>query len=192
MALAITRETALIIVDVQRDFCPGGALAVPQGDEVVPVLNRYIEKCHSSGGYLFVTRDWHPADHISFKPQGGPWPPHCIQRTAGAGFHPDLALPEWLEIVSKGTHSDQEAYSGFEGTDLERRLRARGIKQLLIGGLATDYCVKSTVLDGLKHGFEVIFLEDASRGVNLQPDDGNRAVAGMVEAGALRAGLENF
>jgi nicotinamidase/pyrazinamidase len=190
MALPITKETALIIVDVQRDFCPGGALAVANGDEVVPVLNQYMDKVAAEGGQLFATRDWHPADHVSFKARGGVWPPHCIQKTEGAGFHPDLRLPDWTEIVSKGTDPDQDAYSGFQGTDLEKRLRSSGIERLLVGGLATDYCVKSTVLDGLKLGFEVVLLEDASRGVNLLPADSDKAVDQMIREGALRGRLD--
>lgn len=192
VGILVTKDSALILVDVQRDFCPGGALSVPGGDEVVPILNRYVRKCVPAGAHLYATRDWHPAHHMSFKTQGGAWPPHCIHDTPGAAFHPSLALPEQMEIVSKGTRPDEEAYSGFQGTDLERRLRAGGTRRLLIGGLATDYCVKSTVIDGLKLGFEVVLLEDAVRGVEVQPGDSQRAIEEMVKAGAVRARFDEI
>jgi nicotinamidase/pyrazinamidase len=192
MTAFAVRETALIVVDVQRDFCPGGALAVPHGDEIVPILNQYIRMCPQSGLPLFATRDWHPVDHVSFKERGGMWPRHCVQGTLGAEFHPDLTQPAGMEIVSKGTHSDQEAYSGFQGTDLEKRLRSQGIRCLLVGGLATDYCVKSTVMDGLKLSFQVVLLEDAVRGVDLQPGDSLQAIEEMTRSGAMRAVLKDI
>lgn len=189
MPVEIDKHTALVVVDVQKDFCPGGALAVREGDKVVPVLNKYIEKFRKAGAPIIFTRDWHPSDHSSFKAQGGPWPPHCIQNSEGAKFHPNLSIPLEVEIVSKADKKD-EAYSFFQGTDLAGKLQQRGIKRLLVGGLATDYCVKETVLDGLKHGFEVYHLDDASRGVEVNPGDSERALKEMVAKGAKRITLE--
>lgn len=185
MPVEIDKHTALVVVDVQKDFCPGGALPVADGDKVVRILNQYIEKFRRTGAPMIFTRDWHPLDHSSFKDQGGPWPPHCVQNSEGARFHPDLLVPPEGEIVSKADKKD-EAYSFFQGTDLATKLRERGIKRLLVGGLATDYCVKETVLDGLKHGFEIFHLDDASRGVNVNPGDSDRALQEMVAKGAKR------
>jgi nicotinamidase/pyrazinamidase len=180
---------ALVIIDVQNDFCPGGALAVTGGDQVVPALNRYIDKFRRSNLPIIATRDWHPEKTTHFKSYGGPWPPHCIQGTKGAEFHADLVLPANTVIVSSGTAPDEEGYSGFEGRDdhgasLADVLRANAVERIFVGGLATDYCVKHTVLDGLKHGFKVTVLEDAIRGVNLNLGDSERAIAEMRRAGA--------
>jgi nicotinamidase/pyrazinamidase len=180
---------ALVIIDVQNDFCPGGALAVSHGDQVVPALNRYIDKFRRSNLPIIATRDWHPEKTTHFKAYGGLWPPHCIQGTQGAEFHADLALPADTVVVSSGIGPDEEGYSGFEGRDdqgasLADVLRANAVGRIFVGGLATDYCVKHTVLDGLKHGFKVTVLKDAIRGVNLKPEDSERAIAEMSEAGA--------
>ena len=185
-------KAALVIVDVQNDFCPGGSLAVADGDKVVAVLNRHIEKFDRAGLPIFATRDWHPARTKHFNTDGGHWPPHCVQGTDGGKFHPALALPNSAIIVSKGVSADADSYSGFEATDaagagLAERLRGLGVERIFVGGLATDYCVKFTVLDGLKEGFKVTLLEDAIRGVNLRPDDSDRAIDEMVRAGADRA-----
>jgi nicotinamidase/pyrazinamidase len=184
---------ALVVVDVQNDFCPGGALAVADGDRVVPALNRYIERFEGAGLPVFATRDWHPEKTRHFKSYGGVWPAHCIQGTQGAELRADLRLPPGAVIVSKGTAADEENYSGFDGRDvrgvaLGELLRGRGVKRIFVGGLATDYCVKHTVLDGLKHGFRVVLLADAARAVNLQPDDGERALDEMARAGAEKIG----
>jgi len=191
LPVEIDKHTALVVVDVQKDFCPGGALAVREGDKVVPVLNKYIEKFRKAGAPIIFTRDWHPSSHSSFRDQGGPWPQHCIRNTQGAKFHPDLAKPRPEEIVSKADKKD-EAYSFFQGTELAGKLRQRGIRRLLVGGLATDYCVKETVLDGLKYGFEVYHLDDASRGVNVKPDDSERALQEMTAKGAKRITLQDL
>ena len=183
---------ALIIVDVQRDFCSGGALPVPEGERIIPVLNKYIEKFSKAGGLIVATRDWHPPNHISFKNYGGTWPPHCIQGTPGADFHPDLKLPKESKIVSKASQADKEAYSGFDGTDLERELRDAGIRRVFVGGLATEYCVKSTVLDALNLGFETVLLLDAIKGVDVNPGDSERAIREMLESGAKKASLSDF
>jgi nicotinamidase/pyrazinamidase len=185
LTLAIDKSTALVVVDVQNDFCPGGALAVSNGDIVVAVLNKYIQLFRKAGAPIFYTRDWHPQDHSSFKSQGGPWPPHCVQGTDGAKFHPDLIPPVPGEVISKADEKD-EAYSFFQGTDMAERLRRQGITTLLVGGLATDYCLRETVLDGLKFGFRVYHLDDASKGVNVRPDDSDRALQEMVSKGAKR------
>ena len=161
------------------------------GDKVVPVLNEYIEKFRKAHAPIIFTRDWHPLDHSSFKEQGGPWPPHCVQDSEGARFHAELNVPPEGEIVSKADKKD-EAYSFFQGTDLATKLHLRGIRRLFVGGLATDYCVKETVLDGLKYGFEVFHLDDASRGVNVHPDDSERALEEMVTAGARRITLRGM
>lgn len=184
MSLPLETRDALVIVDVQNDFLPGGALAVPDGDAVLPVLNSYIALFESRGLAIFATRDWHPRDHCSFRAQGGPWPPHCVAFSRGAAFATDLQLPCSAVIVSKAQAPDRDAYSGFEGTELETLLRARGASRLLVGGLATDYCVLNTVRDGLARGFQVRLLTDAIRAVNVNPGDGDRALAEMSGLGA--------
>ncbi len=183
---------ALLIVDVQNDFCPGGALPVAGGDKVVPVLNRYIERFRTAALPILATRDWHPERTSHFNTLGGVWPPHCIQGTRGADFHPDLALSDDEVIISKGMGPQEDSYSGFQGTDakavkLADLLRRRGVERIFVGGLATDYCVKFTVLDGLKEGFKVVLLEDAVRGVDIQPGDSERAIAEMIRAGAEKS-----
>ncbi|MFQ6075147.1 MAG: nicotinamidase [Candidatus Bathyarchaeia archaeon] len=189
MRFKIDERSALIVVDVQRDFCPGGALPVPEGDRVVPILNRYIQKFKEAGAPIYATRDWHPPNHTSFKPQCGPWPTHCVQSTTGAEFHGDLRLPRGTRIVSKATDPEKEAYSGFDGTGLGEELRRRGVWRVFVGGLATDYCVKSTVLDALRLGFETVLLEDAIRGVDVEPGDSERAIKEMVAKGVREATL---
>jgi nicotinamidase/pyrazinamidase len=175
---------ALVIVDVQTDFCPGGALAVPEGDLVVPVLNRWIDQARRAGALIVATRDWHPPDHGSFAAQGGPWPVHCVQETPGAAFHPNLALPDDAVIISTGIAPEDEGYSGFQGTDLAQRLKTAGVRRLWVGGLALDYCVRATVLDGLEARFDVHLIGDALRAVNIDPQDGQRALKRMKSAGA--------
>jgi nicotinamidase/pyrazinamidase len=178
---------ALIVVDAQVDFLPGGSLAVPGGDEVVPVLNRCIELFHARELPVYFTRDWHPADHVSFREQGGPWPPHCVQGTQGAGFAPGLDRDRDDQVISKADNSDRDSYSNFEETDLKERLRYQKVRRVFVGGLATDYCVLNTVGDALKEGFEAVLLVDAIRAVNVKPGDGERAVRKMVKLGALEA-----
>ena len=175
----------LIAVDIQNDFLPGGSLAVPKGDQIIPVMNRYIEISTSRGLPVFATRDWHPVKHISFREQGGPWPPHCVANTEGADFATGLNLPPRAVIISKGTAIDADAYSGFEGTDLDERMKSADIERLLIGGLATDYCVLNTVKDAIRLGYKVLLLEDAVRAVNVNPGDGKKAVEEMKRFGAV-------
>lgn len=181
---------ALVVVDVQNDFLPGGALGIRDGDQIVPVLNRYLERFHELGLPIFATRDWHPADHCSFAAQGGPWPVHCVAGTPGAEFAPGLRLPPGTGIIDKATRRDREAYSTLEGTDLGPRLRAAGVDRLFIGGLATDYCVLSTVRDAARMGFAIIVLGDAIRAVDVEPGDGARAIAEMRQLGAEFTGLK--
>ena len=178
-------STALIIVDVQNDFLPGGALAVPHGDEVVPVLNRYIAEFEQQKLPIFATRDWHPPDHCSFRTQGGPWPVHCVMHTKGAAFPPSLRLPSSAIVVSKPSAPDHETYSAFAGTDLEQRLRRASVDRLYVGGLATDYCVLNTVKDALRRGFKVRLLKAAIRAVNVSPNDGLNAESEMARLGAV-------
>ncbi len=192
MTVRLKPGDALVIVDVQNDFLPGGALPVPQGDGVVPVLNEYIHRFRQAGLPIVATRDWHPPDHCSFRDRGGPWPAHCVQGTPGAEFAPGLELPDDALVVSKATEPDQEAYSGFQGTDLDARLRAMGVRRLFVGGLATDYCVKQTVLDALRLGYQVYLLTDAIRAVDVHPGDGEAAIDEMRRAGALPLTLSDL
>jgi nicotinamidase/pyrazinamidase len=179
--IAIDRvRDALIIVDVQNDFCPGGALAVPSGHEVIPVVNRLLQHQWLS----VATMDWHPADHCSFAPHGGPWPPHCVQDSAGAQLHPELNAQQIEVVLTKGSHPDEEAYSGFHGTQLAKILREKGVNRVVVCGLATDYCVRATALDALQEGFEVVVLADAVRGVDVHPGDSQRALEDLRRAGA--------
>jgi nicotinamidase/pyrazinamidase len=173
---------ALIIVDFQNDFCPGGALAVPGGDEIADRLN--LLGASSDYDLVVATRDWHPPDHGSFAEQGGPWPVHCVAGTPGAELHPALDREPIDEIVDKGQDPGTEGYSGFEATGLETLLRDRGIDQVTVVGLATDYCVKNTALDALREGFAVTVDSNAVRGVEVEPGDSERALAELRAAGA--------
>lgn len=189
--LTLQTGDALFIVDVQNDFLPAGNLPVPDGDQVVPVINRYIQIFHDhnlpalAGLPIYATRDWHPTGHCSFTGQGGTWPEHCIANTPGAEFAPGLSLPADVTVISKATRVDKEAYSGFEDTDLTQQLKDRHITRLFIAGLATDVCVLNTVKDALKAGFQVYLLEDAVRAVNIKPDDGKNALTKMEQLGAI-------
>jgi nicotinamidase/pyrazinamidase len=175
---------ALLVVDVQRDFCPGGSLAVKDGDKVVPKLNKVVEAFEAVGLPVFFTRDWHPRNHVSFKAQGGPWPPHCVQDTPGAEFHPKLKVPRDAAVISKGDDPKLEAYSGFQGTDLGNRLKALRVEEVFIGGLTTDYCVKESTLDAISIGLKVGVLTDCIRGVNVHPDDSEKALKLIRSKGA--------
>ena len=175
---------ALIVVDVQNDFLPGGSLAVPGGDEIIEVLNHYIAVFSTRNLPVFATRDWHPLHHVSFREQGGPWPPHCVAGTVGADFAFGLRLPASVRVVSKGTAAEKDAYSGFAGTDLDAQLHAASVRRVFVGGLATDYCVLNTVSDALAKGLETFLLEDAVRAVDVSAGDGARALAQMRARGA--------
>jgi nicotinamidase/pyrazinamidase len=181
--MSSSKKRALIVVDVQNDFCPGGALAVAQGDEVVAPLNKLIEEFLERGEPVFKSRDWHPEKTRHFAAYGGTWPVHCVQNTKGAEFHPELIDDMHIRVVSKGL-GDEDSYSAFDGTDLALQLRRLGTEEVWVGGLATDYCVKNTVLDALKEGFRVRALKNAMRAVELKPGDGELAIAEMQNAGA--------
>ena len=180
--------TALLVVDVQNDFCPGGALPVPGGDRVVPALNRHMAEADARGWPVYASRDWHPAATRHFAPHGE-WPPHCVQNTEGAGFHRDLRLPDSAIIVSKGQAVDSHGYSALEGNTPDGRtllaeLTERRIDHLYVGGLATDYCVKHSVLDAVRAGLKVTVLADSIAGVDVTPGDSAHAIAEMQAAGA--------
>jgi nicotinamidase/pyrazinamidase len=178
-------DAALILVDVQNDFCPGGALAVADGDRVVPVLSREADRFAKAGRPVVLSRDWHPAETTHFDT----WPPHCVQGQPGARFHPKLRLPGGAIVVSKGMGATEDAYSAFQARDdagrpLADLLRQRGVRRLVVGGLATDYCVRATVLDALRQGFQVTVIENGIKGVELRPGGSARATDEMRGAGA--------
>jgi nicotinamidase/pyrazinamidase len=184
-------RSALIIVDVQNDFCPGGALAAPGGDRIVPALNKYIAEARASGMPIYASRDWHPAVTTHFKAYGGPWPPHCVAGTPGAAFHPSLDLPADTIVISKGDVPDKPGYSAFDGRTAGGRpllddLRDHGIESLYVAGLTAEYCVKQTVMDALAAGLRVDVLDDAVGGLNAAPGDADRALDEMAAAGAGR------
>ncbi len=190
-------DRALLIVDVQNDFCPGGALGVRAGDEIVPVLNRYAERFHDAELPVIASRDWHPARTTHFKAWGGPWPPHCVAGTPGAAFHPDLRLPEHTIVVSKGTDPEAHGYSAFDartpgGEGVAALLDGLGVRTIYMGGLATDYCVLNTVLDARRHGLDAVILLDAVRGIDVEKGDVARALDRMLRAGARTATLETI
>jgi nicotinamidase/pyrazinamidase len=173
-------DGALVIVDFQNDFCPGGALAVDGGDEIAEPINELARRVPT----VVATRDWHPPDHASFETEGGPWPIHCVQGSDGAQFHPNLDTQPIDAVVDVGSGRDDEGYSGFEKSELERILRDRGAERLIVTGIATDYCVRATVLDACGLGFDVTVVEDAIRAVNVDPGDDRRAIEEMKAAGA--------
>jgi len=180
-----SENAALILVDIQNDFCPGGALAVAEGDEIIPVVNHFMPHFP----LVISTQDWHPANHISFQARGGPWPPHCVQGTSGAELHPALATDAIAHHFRKAASPDRDAYSEFEGMDadgqtLDAVLKANGVKTVYIVGLATDYCVRATALDALRLGYETYAITDAMRAVNVDPDDGAKALDELQQHGA--------
>jgi nicotinamidase/pyrazinamidase len=179
---ALRPGDALIIVDVQIDFCPGGALPIERGNDVVPVLNRWIDAAVDAHVPVLASRDWHPRQHVSFTESGGEWPVHCVQDSHGARFHPDLKLPESAIIVTKGVRFDRDQYSAFDETGLAIELRKRGVQRVWVGGLAQDVCVRATVLDARREGFDAIVIADAVRPVTRA--GGERANEDMGQAGA--------
>ncbi len=190
-------KKALLIVDVQNDFCPGGALGVPEGDKVVPYINKYIRIFLKKKLPIFATRDWHPIKTKHFKDFGGVWPVHCIQNTKGAQFHPKLRLPKEATLLYKGVYPGKDGYSAFEaenenGLNLLCLLKRIGVKEIYISGLATDYCVKFSAMDALKAGFRVKLLVDAIKGVNLKPEDSESAIREMVRKGAKKITLKKL
>lgn len=181
--LLLQPHDALLIVDVQNDFCPGGSLAVPGGDRIIPVLNEWIAAARNKGNIIIASRDWHPMEHVSFEARGGPWPEHCVQDSRGAEFHPELNLDDKVVKVSKGTHFDQDAYSAFDDTGLGTYLRRYEVERLWVGGLALDVCVKATALDATQEGFEVHLIPSAVRAVNEL--NGEDALNEMKDAGVV-------
>jgi len=180
MAIKIDRSYALLIIDMQNDFMPVGTLPVPDSDKIIPVLNKYIDMFVSNKLPIFATRDWHPQNHMSFKQCGGIWPMHCVKNTFGAGFPSELRIPRSTTVISAGYEYDKEGYSGFEATELNRKLEQKEVKHLLVGGVATDYCVKHTVLDALGRGLDVVVLEDAIKAIK----NGEEAIKEMKKKGA--------
>jgi nicotinamidase/pyrazinamidase len=189
---------ALIIVDVQYDFCPGGNLPVPHGDEVIPVLNAYLGRAVAASIPIFASRDYHPPDTAHFAERGGIWPVHCVQGTQGAELHSDLHLDPSTRIVTKGDSREDHGYSAFEGRlgeggqTLAEALREAGVTRVFVGGLATDYCVLQTVLDACREGLVTVYLQDASRPVEVNPGDGSKAEDEMRSAGAQMCTLQEF
>jgi nicotinamidase/pyrazinamidase len=180
---------ALLVVDPQIDFFPGGALPVAEGDAILPTVNRALRVFSNAGLPIFVTRDWHPADHCSFAAQGGPWPEHCVKGTAGAELHPDLELPPIFSVVQKATTSDREAYSDFEGTGLDEVLRTQKIERVVVCGLALEYCVRAACLDAINAGLDAVLLSNGTRAVEVQPGDGERTLEELRTAGVeIRSG----
>lgn len=180
-------KSALHVTDIQNDFCPGGALGVPGADAIIPIVNDYIRFFHRQGFPVIASRDWHPPNHCSFKEQSGIWPVHCVQGSWGGQFHPKLVMAPGAIIISKATDPKREAYSAFEGTPLDERLRGLGTETLFVIGVATDYCVRNTVLDACKLGYRVVVLEDAIRGIDATPGDCERAMHDMCAVGAITA-----
>ena len=190
MKVSLTAGSALLIVDLQNDFCEGGALPVPGCSSVVTTVNKYIDMFIKHRALIIASRDWHPPNHISFKTRGGPWPPHCIQGSKGAEFHPGLALPSNAIVVSKAYLPDREAYSAFDGTELHYVLSMNSVRRLFVAGVATEYCVKASVLDALKLGYEVFLLTDAIAGVS---EEGSReALSEMLSSGAVLLTMEDI
>ena len=181
---------ALLIIDFQNDFCPGGALAVAGGDEIAGPIGRLA----ASGriDVIAATRDWHPPDHASFETEGGPWPVHCVQGTPGAELHPAMGAIDVDAVVDVGRERDDEGYSGFEKSDLAQILRGRGVERVFVCGLATDYCVRASAIDACAEGFDTTLVEDAVRAVEVEPGDGERAIEEMRAAGAKVASSDEI
>ena len=182
-------RAALLVVDIQKDFCAGGALAAPGGVEIIPAVNRHVAAASTRGMPVYATRDWHPVRTTHFKEYGGNWPPHCVQGTTGAQFHPALKLPPDAIIVNKGDDPERHGYSAFEGHTSEGKtllddLRARHITRVYVAGIATDYCVRQSALDALRAGLEVRVLPDAIAGIDVRPGDARRALDEISAAGA--------
>ena len=192
LMISLTAHDALLLADIQNDFLPEGALGISGGDTIIPTLLNYTRLFQTHSLPIFLTRDWHPPDHCSFLSQGGPWPVHCVAGSPGSLPPPSFETPPQAIIVYKAVDRDQEAYSAFQGTTLDRHLRALRVRRLFIGGLATDYCVLSSVKDAQSLGYDVCLLMDGIKAVNLRLDDGRRAEEEMVRLGALPIRWEMF
>jgi len=190
--ISLNDSDALLVIDMQYDFLPGGSLGVPEGDQVLAPVNALMAKFAARGLPVYASRDWHPENHCSFTERGGPWPPHCVAETRGAAFSDELLLPADTVIISKADTVDVDAYSAFNGTALADHLRQHGIRRVFVCGLATDYCVLNTALDARANGFETVIVPEAMRAVNVQSEDGDRALAQMRAAGATTAALADL
>jgi nicotinamidase/pyrazinamidase len=188
--ISLTPHDALLIADIQNDFLPGGALGIRGGEEILPILEDYIRRFHRGGHPIILTRDWHPHDHCSFVPRGGVWPVHCVAGSPGSLPPTSFPTPGSAIIIYKATDRNQEAYSAFQNTSLDRQLRDLAIRRLFVGGLATDYCVLNTVKDARKEGYDVCLLMDGIKAVNLVPNDGRRAEEEMINLGAVPVRVE--
>ncbi len=177
--MTVGAHDALIVVDLQNDFLPGGSLAVTGGDRVIAPINTLMPKFSA----VYATRDWHPREHRFFQRYGGPWPDHCIAGTPGAEFDARLVRRYVDVVISKGVDPQTDGYSGFAATELEDDLRTRGVERVFVCGLATDYCVKATAIDAKRAGFEVFVIADAIAAVNLDPGDEARALDELRSAG---------
>jgi nicotinamidase/pyrazinamidase len=188
--ISLTLHDALLIADIQNDFLPGGALGIRGGEEILPTLEDYIRRFHRCGHPIFLTRDWHPPDHCSFVSRGGVWPVHCVAGSSGSLPPTFFPTPDSAIIIYKATDRNQEAYSAFQNTSLDRQLRDLATRRLFVGGLATDYCVLNTVKDARKKGYDVCLLMDGIKAVNLFPNDGRRAEEEMISLGAMPIRVE--
>jgi nicotinamidase/pyrazinamidase len=188
--ISLTPHDALLIADIQNDFLPGGALGIRGGEEILPILEDYIRRFHRCGHPIILTRDWHPHDHCSFVPRGGVWPVHCVAGSPGSLPPTSFPTPGSAIIIYKATDRNQESYSAFQNTSLDRQLRDLAIRRLFVGGLATDYCVLNTVKDARKEGYDVCLLMDGIKAVNLFPNDGRRAEEEMINLGAVPVRVE--
>lgn len=186
------RYSALLLIDLQNDFFPNGALAVPGSDNLIPLINTYIKHFSRQGWTILATRDWHPAHHTSFIEQQGPWPVHCVQGSRGAQFHSDLVMPPGMMVISKGTDPKKDARSGFDGTSLADRLEDLNVQTLFVLGLAADSCIKQTVLDGCQHGFRVVLLTDVTRWITPASDDSPTTLQELADAGAFLATISDI
>lgn len=191
-SINLTEHDALLVTDIQIDFLPGGTLPVANANKIMPLINDYIALFEAAEAHIIASRDWHPPNHMSFKNPGGLWPIHCVQNTQGAKFSPHLKLPNHTIVISKATDPKHEAYSAFDGTNLENELRHLGVKRFFVCGLAIDYCVVNTVLDACKLGFETFVLMDASLGIDVLAGDVDRAITAMVKSGAKQVTVADF
>jgi len=190
--IQLNETDALLVIDMQYDFLPGGSLGVPGGNEVLGPVNTLMGLFAARGLPVYASRDWHPGNHCSFAARGGPWPPHCVADTEGAAFSKELAFPADMVIISKAESADADAYSAFNGTALAEHLRQHGVTRVFVCGLATDYCVLNTVIDARENGFDVVIVPEAMRAVDVAPGDGERAIERMTGLGARAAALDDF
>ena len=190
--IQLNETDALLVIDMQYDFLPGGSLGVPRGDEVLAPINTLMALFAARGLPIYASRDWHPENHCSFAARGGPWPPHCVANTEGAAFSKELVLPANTVIISKADREDADAYSAFNGTALAGHLRQHGVTRVFVCGLATDYCVLNSVVDARENGFDVVILPEAMRAVDVAAGDGERAIERMAGLGARVAHLADI